>query len=153
MKKGVPSIVQRTLVRPPSSRLGPITDAERERAVRASPVFGQYERAADRDSAYEILTRRAEEKARAEELQRELEDLDRSEGRRIQRSRTGYRAPEYGRDDSPTRTARKRSSSSRRSSSRQTVFETAVKQLARTVSSQLDNALVRGILGSMKKGR
>jgi DNA helicase HerA-like ATPase len=150
-KKGVPSVVQRTLIRPPSSRLGPITDAERRQAVQASPVFGEYDKAVDRDSAYEVLARRAEEKARAEELQREREDREREEGRRMQRTRSGYRVPDYGRDDRPTRSARRRSS--RRRSSRQSTFETATKQLARTVMSQLGRALVRGVLGSLKRGR
>ena len=153
MKKGVPSIVQRTLIRPPSSRLGPITKAERSRAVQNSPVFGQYDKAVDRESAFEILTKRAEEKARAEEEQREFEDYERGEGRRMKRSRTGYTVPDFDRDDRPTKSARRRSTSRRRSSSRQSVYETAVKQLARTVSSQLGRALVRGILGSMKRGR
>jgi hypothetical protein len=57
--KGAPSIVQRTLVRPPSSRLGPVTPEERGAIVRASPVMGHYEKAVDRESAYEILERRA----------------------------------------------------------------------------------------------
>jgi len=152
-KKGVPSIVQRTLIRPPSSRLGPITDQERNQAVRQSPVYGQYDKAVDRDSAFEVLARRTEEKAAAEDAQRAAEDREREEGRRMKHSRTGYQAPEYGRDDRPTKSARRRSTSRRRSSSRQSVFETAAKQLARTVTSQLGRALVRGILGSMKRGR
>ncbi len=150
-KKGVPSVVQRTLIRPPSSRLGPITDAERKKAIQASPVFGQYDKGVDRDSAYEVLARRAEEKARAEELQREREDREREEGLRMQRTRSGYRVPDYDRDDRPTRSARRRTSSRR--SSRQSTFETATKQLARTVMSQLGRALVRGVLGSLKRGR
>ncbi|HMB47115.1 MAG TPA: DUF853 domain-containing protein [Afifellaceae bacterium] len=150
-KKGVPSVVQRTLIRPPSSRLGPITDKERREAVRQSPVYGQYDKAVDRDSAFEVLARRAEEKAKAEERQRKQEDREREEGRRMKRTRTGYRNDD--RDDRPTRSARRRSSTRRRSSSRQSTFETATKQLARTVMSQLGRALVRGVLGSLKRGR
>jgi DNA helicase HerA-like ATPase len=43
--KGVPSMVQRTLIRPPSSRLGPITAAERQKLIQESPVAGQYDQA------------------------------------------------------------------------------------------------------------
>jgi DNA helicase HerA-like ATPase len=56
---GVPSMVERTLVRPPSSRLGPLLPAERAGTVQASPLAGQYDRTLDRESAYEVLAKRA----------------------------------------------------------------------------------------------
>ena len=56
--KGEPSIVQRTLIRPPSSRLGPLTPEERKAIVDASPVKNVYDETLDRDSAHEILQRR-----------------------------------------------------------------------------------------------
>jgi DNA helicase HerA-like ATPase len=59
--KGVPSVVERTLVRPPSSRLGPLTPAERRAIVDTSPLAGQYETTVDRESAFEILAKRTEE--------------------------------------------------------------------------------------------
>jgi DNA helicase HerA-like ATPase len=58
-KKGVPGVVERTLIRPPSSQLGPITPSERQSVVNASPLFGKYETPIDRCSAYEILSERA----------------------------------------------------------------------------------------------
>ncbi|MCB1432097.1 MAG: DUF853 family protein, partial [Alphaproteobacteria bacterium] len=57
--KGVPTIVERTLIRPPSGRMGPITADERQHLIKNSPVYGIYETAEDRESAYEILTKRA----------------------------------------------------------------------------------------------
>ena len=42
-QKGVPAMVERTLVRPPNSRVGPITDAERKAVMNASPVKGEYD--------------------------------------------------------------------------------------------------------------
>jgi hypothetical protein len=58
--KGEPSMVQRTLIRPPSSRLGPLTAEERNAIIAASPVKGVYDEALDRDSAEEMLRRRRE---------------------------------------------------------------------------------------------
>lgn len=58
--KGVPGVVERTLIRPPSSRLGPAGQAERAEAMRQSPAAGLYDETVDRESAHEILTRRAE---------------------------------------------------------------------------------------------
>jgi len=60
-KKGVPSVVERTLIRPPSSRLGPATDAEQKAVIENSPILGKYEKTIDRESAYEILKKRAEQ--------------------------------------------------------------------------------------------
>lgn len=62
-EKGVPQVVQRVAVAPPQSRIGPLTPAERAETVRRSPLAGRYERALDRDSAYEMLMRRAQEAA------------------------------------------------------------------------------------------
>jgi DNA helicase HerA-like ATPase len=62
-EKGQPSIVQRTLVRPPNSRVGPITDAELKAVMRASPVAGVYDETVDRESASEILQKRTSEEA------------------------------------------------------------------------------------------
>ena len=61
--KGVPAMVSRTLIRPPESRMGAITAAERAETVAASPLAGKYETAVDRESAQEILGHRAEKAA------------------------------------------------------------------------------------------
>ena len=58
-KGGEPSMVQRTLIRPPSARIGPVTPAERKASIEASPVYGKYEETVDRESAYELLEKRA----------------------------------------------------------------------------------------------
>jgi DNA helicase HerA-like ATPase len=65
--KGVPTMVERTLICPPQSRLGPITPQEREKCIRSSPVYGQYDETEDRESAYEMLTQRANEHAEAQQ--------------------------------------------------------------------------------------
>jgi hypothetical protein len=62
--KGEPSIVQRTLIRPPESRVGPVTAEERQGVIEYSPVYGRYEETVDRESAHEMLTKRTEAAAR-----------------------------------------------------------------------------------------
>jgi len=123
-RKGVPSIVQRTLIRPPQSRLGPLTKKERRDVVNNSPVYGQYDETIDRESAFEILQCRAEKRVRAEEEERSREDAEK-------KSRRGSRS---------------------RGRRRQSVGEAALKSVARSVASSLGRALVRGILGSLKRG-
>ncbi|MEO6118993.1 MAG: helicase HerA-like domain-containing protein, partial [Methylotenera sp.] len=62
-EKGIPTPVERTFVCPPGSRIGPATDGERIDTIKASNVYGVYEKLVDRESAYEILKSRAEESA------------------------------------------------------------------------------------------
>ncbi len=57
-EKGRPNISDKTLIRPPASRLGPATDAERQAAVAASPVKSTYDKPLNRESAYEVLSGR-----------------------------------------------------------------------------------------------
>ena len=61
--KGVPSIVQRTLIRPPSAQIGPLTEEERDEVIRNSALGERYDTVIDRESAYEILTKRTKDKA------------------------------------------------------------------------------------------
>ncbi len=63
--KGVPSMVERTLIRPPSSQLGPISPDERRQIIAASPIGIAYDKTVDRESAYEVLGRQVAEAAGA----------------------------------------------------------------------------------------
>ncbi|MGR3291485.1 MAG: helicase HerA-like domain-containing protein [Paracoccaceae bacterium] len=58
-RKGAPGIVEQTLIRPPSSQLGPISPTKRDAVIAASPVADKYENKIDRDSAFERLWARA----------------------------------------------------------------------------------------------
>ena len=58
--KGAPLPVQRTLIRPPESRIGPLNEEERRERLQRSPLKGRYDTPVDRESAYEILKQRAE---------------------------------------------------------------------------------------------
>ena len=135
-KKGVPSIVQRTLMRPPQSRLGTVSEAERRRIVGSSPVAGQYDEAVDRESAYEILRKRAEEQAKLEEEEERREAEEKAEMAEARAAAKAARTSKRG-----------------RSRGRQTVTEAAMKSVARSVATSLGRALVRGLLGSFKRGR
>ena len=141
--KGIPSIVERTLMRPPSSRMGPITDAERGKIMAMSPVAALYDETIDRESAHEKLKQRASESAQSlQSQQSEAQDNE------VPRTRTGFQLPEFGGN---SRQSRSRTPAPRRSN-RQTVTEAAIKSVTRSVASSLGRALVRGILGSLRKG-
>lgn len=128
-EKGAPSMVQRTLIRPPSSRLGPITADERRRLIAESPVAGQYDETVDRESAFEILQKKA------------------AEAQAPQQGGSGWTLPDFG-GGSRQPSGQQRAP---RSSNRQTVTEAAIKSVVRSVGSSLGRAIVRGILGSLSR--
>ncbi|KAB2862112.1 MAG: DUF853 family protein [Bauldia sp.] len=153
-EKGIPSMVERTLIRPPSARMGAVTPEERKKVMSLSPVAGQYDEAVDRESAYEILAKRAEEaaKAKEEDDRRAQEEKERQrngrQGGSGNSTGTGWTLPDFeggGRQQAPRRTSQKSGYQ------RQTVTEAAIKSVVRTVSSTLGREIVRGILGSLRK--
>ncbi len=64
-EKGRPSMVERAFILPPASRIGPVSDAERAAIIKSSVIFGHYEQAIDRESAYEKLKGRTAAKQEA----------------------------------------------------------------------------------------
>ncbi|OYX98757.1 MAG: hypothetical protein B7Y78_00935 [Caulobacter sp. 35-67-4] len=138
--KGAPCVVQKTLIRPPASRLGPLTPEERVALIAKSPVAGLYDTAQDRDSAYEVLQGRAQEALRQTEAAQ-----DAAEAEKLRAAEEKVRAREEARE---TRAAPRA-----RASSRQGMAETFAKSLLRTVASQAGREIMRGLLGGLKRGR
>jgi uncharacterized protein len=124
--KGEPSIVERTLICPPSSRIGPATAEERQIVMSRSPVGGRYDQPVDRESAYEVLRQRAEraaaDAAAAQEAARAREEAVAADG--------GSRS-----------TGRQR----------QSPLEAMVTSAARSIGSQIGRQLLRGVLGSLTR--
>jgi uncharacterized protein len=129
-EKGRPTMVERAYVVPPASRMGPITAEERTAVVAASPVAGVYDKAVDRESAYERLRGRAEQTAPAAG-----KDAAESGGGILDslKGSLGGLMTGSGRKDS--------------------MVEAMAKSAARTVGSTVGRELVRGILGSLLGGK
>lgn len=62
-EKGTPAMVERVLIAPPQSRIGPLNDTERAALIAVSPLLGRYDKPIDRESAYEMLMARKGEAA------------------------------------------------------------------------------------------
>lgn len=139
--KGRPGVVERTLIRPPTSRLGPATEAERKAVMKASPVAGRYEEAIDRESAFEILQNRAEKVAAAAEAAERAEAETRRKQLEAKEREKAERAAKRN----------QKSSSGRRSSRSDSVIETAAKSAARSVARSLGRELVRGLMGMLRR--
>ncbi|MEO1293092.1 MAG: helicase HerA-like domain-containing protein, partial [Pseudomonadota bacterium] len=155
-KKGVPTVVERTLIRPPSSQIGPVTPEERAGVMAGSPLTGLYDETLDRESAFEVLKKRAEEAAAAAEEMEAAEDGESWEDYK-RRTRSGG-TRDYAAEDEPPSWRRERGrrsyeKPSRRRSNRQTVGETFMKSIARAVGGRVGRSIVRGVLGGLFKGR
>jgi hypothetical protein len=116
-------MVQRTLIRPPSGRIGPITADERRGLIDKSPVFGRYEELVDRESAYETLQKKAEQMAAsAAEAARQQEEQKNSWGNVI-----FGRGPRGG------------------ASMGEQVARDVTRSLTRSVVTQVKNAIIKSI--------
>ncbi|MGV8949913.1 MAG: helicase HerA-like domain-containing protein [Cypionkella sp.] len=141
--KGVPSIVERTLIRPPSSQLGPIDPALRAQLMAASPMGHKYGQTIDRDSAYERLQKRAEQAAQeaADAQAKAAKDkVDEAEFRNARR---------YDGSNGQASSKTSRSTSSRSDS----IGTTLAKSFARSLGSKAGQQIIRGVLGSIFKSR
>jgi hypothetical protein len=145
--KGIPGVVERTLIRPPSSQLGPIDAGVRAMLMAASPIAGKYEAVIDRDSAFERLRARAEAAAKevaageAAEARAVLEAKEEREFKAARRYDGGAAKP----------AARRRTAGT--SGSADSVGEAFAKSFARQLGTRGGQAIVRGILGSLFKKR
>ncbi|MBI2261526.1 MAG: DUF853 family protein [Caulobacterales bacterium] len=141
--KGAPNVVARTMIRPPDSRLGPATDAERAQIMAASPVKGLYDAAVDRESAEEILLARrgeADQAAADAKLAEARAKTDAAAAKDAEKA-AAARAREEARARAPAR----------RRSSRETPIEAATKSVLRTAGSTITRELLRGLLGGLRR--
>ncbi len=148
-EKGAPKMVARTLIRPPDSRLGPATAAERAAVMAQSPVRGVYDQVIDRESAEEILAARyaAEDEVEAEAAARKAEAKAAADAEQAaDKAEAAAAKAERARARSAPRAAPRP-----RRSTRQTPMEALTKSVLRQAGSTLTRELLRGVLGSLKR--
>ena len=121
-EKGTPRIVERAFIVPPGSQIGPITEEERRKVFQSSPLFIRYEKAIDRESAYEKLKGRADEKTPPAKTENPVSDI-----------LFGKTGPRGGRQS-------------------QGLIEAVSKSAARAIGSELGRQVIRGVLGSILGG-
>ena len=140
-EKGSPSIVQKCSVIAPGSRLGPVTSDEQNGIINHSPVYGKYEEAIDRESAYEMLKNRTEKSGAKKDSAVQADakktaavkpapvkktPAKKGIGQEMKEFVFGSTGPRGGKKDG--------------------IFQTVTKTAARSVG----NSLARGLLGSLK---
>jgi DNA helicase HerA-like ATPase len=148
--KGAPSMVERTLIRPPSSRMGPTLDAERAAIQAQSPVATKYDTAVDRESAYEILCKKDSEATAAAAAAQAQKDQAAAAAAQAKQAAAAARA-QAAADAAAARARKAAAPKAPRRSTRQTPLEAAANTMMRTASRDITNYVLRGILGSLKR--
>ena len=125
--KGVPSVVDRTLIAPPRSRIGPATVQERDDILARSPLRSTYDEVVDRKSAFEQLKQREAELEASRKQGTNQSDTGAADARQTPRRSSGR--------------------------GRQSVAESFAKSLMRSIGSSIGRSIARGVLGSIKGRR
>jgi len=134
-QEGRPTVVERCLIRPPCSRIGPLTADERRAAIERSAIYGHYENVIDRESAYE-----------------RLKGTPASQDKGASPAAAG---------DAPAATTTGGwldgigdlfGGGGGRARGRESVVEAAAKSAARAIGSQVGREIIRGVLGSILGG-
>ncbi|KQT78904.1 helicase HerA-like domain-containing protein [Methylobacterium sp. Leaf466] len=136
--KGTPSVVERALIAAPQGRVGPLTPAERADLIAKSPLRGKYDQAIDNESAYEILAKRKGLDAGGAEAAQESEGgLTGMLGGLVGGMFGGK--PATGKGRRPPQSLAEQ------------VIGNAARSMARTVGTQVGNAILRNVLGGLMK--
>jgi DNA helicase HerA-like ATPase len=125
---GTPTVVERALIAPPVSRMGPLTPDERGALLRASPIAGKYDQALDRESAFEQIAQRTTAAVQPAP----------------QPAPAGARAP-WGQPRGEARPRREPQSMT------DMVVKSVARNVAGTIGRQIGNQIIRGILGSLRR--
>ena len=138
LDKGIPMPVERAFICPPRSRMGAITPEERAAVRSRSPVSGKYDTAINRESAFEMLNKRADEKAEAVPA----DAADASKAKPAKPAAKPVEEPQSKLSEFLWGTKR-----------RQGAVEAAAKSATRTVATGLGRQIVRGVLGGIFGGK
>jgi DNA helicase HerA-like ATPase len=131
-EKGSPSMVERASVIAPFSRMGPVTDDERNGLINHSPLSGKYEEAVDRESAYEMLSKgvqAASDKANTPPAKGQKVEVDDGILGGLKDILFGSTGPRGGKRDG------------------------VVQSVTKSAARQITNQIIRGVLGSIMGGR
>ncbi len=120
--KGQPSVVQRTLIRPPNAKLGPASDAAKGMAMKAGGMGAKYDASVDRESAFEVLN------ARAEKAQEQAEKAQEAAAK-----------------------AKPKKRSSNRQSVGEAAVKSVVRAMSSSIGRTIAREIMRGVMGGLRR--
>lgn len=163
MPDGAPSPVERTLIKPPRSRVGPLTMQERKILIATDEIGTKYDTVLDRESAEEILKAKGDEaaaaaaaaKAASEEEKRAAEEakIRAREEKELARARAAEQKEADRRQRELDREEARRAREAAKPSAFDKAITSATRSAASSIGRQLGNQILRGIFGGLMRGR
>jgi uncharacterized protein len=160
---GAPSPVERTLIKPPSSRVGPLTPVERGIIISTDAIGAKYDTVLDRDSAEEILKAKADEataaaaaakaNTEAEKAAAEKARLDAIAAKEAARAQAAQQKLEIQRQREAERQEARAAREAAKPSMTDKIITSATRAAASSVGRQLGSQILRGIFGGLMRGR
>jgi DNA helicase HerA-like ATPase len=160
---GSPEPVQRVLIKPPSTRVGPLTPDERKVILQTDAIGAKYDAVVDRDSAEELLKAKADEaaaaaqaaqaKTEAEKTAAEQAKRDAQLAKEQARAQLEQQRLELQRQRLEQQQAAREAREAAKPSMTDKIVQSAVRSASSSIGRQLGNQLLRGILGGLMKGR
>ena len=160
---GAPSPVERTLIQPPRSRVGPLTAQERQIMITTDAVGTRYDTLLDRDSAEEILQAKGNEAAAAAMAAKAASDAEKQAAEdakvraREEKEAARVRATEQREADRRQRELEREQARAAREAAKPSMadkmMQSAGRSIASSVGRQIGNQLLRGIFGGLLRGR
>lgn len=151
MADGAPSPVERTLIKAPSSRVGPLTERERAIIRSTSPLDGKYDTVIDRESAEEVLAAKASQAQAAAEASRAQAEADKAAAIAAKEAARQQAAAAKEAARIQAQQAREAAKPSMADRMLRSAAQSAATSIGRQVAGSFGKSLVRGILGSLFK--
>lgn len=159
-EKGAPAMVQRAKILFPLSQIGAISEAQREEIIRKSRIYGKYDKAVDRESAFEVLMEESEKELAAIEEEKQLKEKEKEEAKEAkEKSKPGF----FSKVAKAVLTAITSTLaavlgtivsdkiSGKKTKSRTTAGQKVVKNATNAATRTITKELTRDILGNLKK--
>jgi len=145
-EKGIPGIVERVLIIPPLSQIGPISSQQREALIKGSMYYGFYEKTEDRESAFEILTKQVTQQAQQLE-QAKMQAVNEKEAAARMKEQARLEAMAQKRAEQEARFRAREEQ--RRAQQTADIFGSLAKSAARAVGGSVGRQIIRGVLGGI----
>ena len=167
---GSPSVVERTLIKPPRSRVGPLSAQERAILIQTDVIGAKYDTLLDRDSAEEILHAKGAEAAaaaaeikaegdaqKAAAVQAKADAVAAKDAARQRAANEKLRVSQLRDEERRQREAEREAARAAREAAKPSIADKMLQSAGRSVASsvgrQLGNSLLRGIFGGLLRGR
>ncbi|MDD6467175.1 MAG: DUF853 family protein [Erysipelotrichaceae bacterium] len=151
-EKGVPCIVERAMILPPQSQMGPIDEKRRQDEISISELYGKYEKEIDRESAYEVI----QDVVKEEEKLAEIEQKEKEQAKAVAKAKRSKSTFERAATNAASTLTRETSkmiidaAMGKQTRNRKSPLEKAASSAISTLSGEVGKTISRGLFGILK---